>query len=163
MPDALDQSTHLHFAIALPLVVSAGSADVERTVIEPVALRHTVPKTRLVPRVMVSPSGEQQIVLEQQTYESTELRVVDVPVTVVEQEEREVLATVWHMEQRVVPLSDTTGLRHRSTQSAPMRLVGDGEVIEERSLVAAPGSTNWRFENRAAEVSTSAWFHTPGT
>ena len=67
---------------------------------------HTVTKTRLVPRRVVSPSHDvAQVVVEEEHYEVTEMRLVDVPRTVVEQEEREVLATVYDLEQRVVPVN----------------------------------------------------------
>jgi hypothetical protein len=134
--------------------------DVERTILKPMALRHTVTKTRLVPRTIVTPSGP-TVVLEQEAYEATEVRVVDVPVKVVEQEVREVLATVYHREQRVLPVTDGTSLlqQHNSCLQH-LRSVQVGQVIDKRSMVGAPGDAEWRFQNRAAE--TSAPFRTPG-
>jgi hypothetical protein len=77
-----------------------------RVVIEPTPVPHTVTKTRLVPRRVVSPSHDvAQVVVAEEHYEVTEMRLVDVPRTVVEQEEREVLATVYDLEQRVVPVN----------------------------------------------------------
>eukprot|EP01043_Picozoa_sp_COSAG02_P015241 COSAG02_NODE_644_length_18993_cov_6.626389_17_plen_468_part_00 len=136
--------------------------DVERTIMEPMAVRHTTPKTRLVPRTVVTASGP-TVVLEQEAYEATEIRVVDVPVTVVEQEEREMLAMVYHREQRVLPVTDGTSLRQQQPSCLRhLRTVQDGQVVDKRSMVGAPGSTEWRFENRTAETSTSAPFRTPG-
>ena len=128
------------------------TVDVERTIIEPMALRHTVPKKRLVSRTYATSCGTPQVVLEQETYYTTEMRVVDVSVTVVQQEKREVLATVWEPEQRP--------LQQRAADFPLARTVSAGEVIDERSMVGAPGSTDWRFQNRTAG-STTARSRTP--
>ena len=137
------------------------TVDVERTIMQPMALRHTVPKKHLVPRAYVSPSGTTRVVLEQETYYTTEMRMIDVPVTVVEQEKREVLATVWEPEQRATPLPGTTASQQQAADFSLMRPLSAGQVIDERSMVGAPGSTDWRFQSRAADVSTTSRLRTP--
>lgn len=114
--------------------------------------------------------GVARTVLEEEHYEVTEMRLVDVPVTVVEQHERGVFATVYDTQQVVRPVADLRsaalsavaplGFSPRGFggghQEQPLQLAAahaqGGEMVDERSMVGPPGAADWRFQNRA-EVS----------
>jgi hypothetical protein len=121
--------------------------------------------------------GVVRTVLEEESYEATETRVVDVPVTVVEQQVQQLLAAVQPADPRsaeeVVAVA-TPGLSPRKwgsavEQSRRALQLCDREIVDPRSMVGPPGGsggshTGWRLHSRGESSPSEAWppVHTRG-